>query len=71
MADGIIQFRTEYVGSKINRYVVIPKMPDNSPLNRVIPFNVTTRSINIDTKERVGLTFSSCHKGCTGSVSFP
>jgi len=54
MADGIIQFRTEYVGSKINRYINIPKMPDNSPLNRMVPFNVTGRSINIDTRERVG-----------------
>lgn len=54
MADGIIQFRTEYVGSKINRYIIIPKMPGNSPLNRMVPFNVTGRSINIDTRERVG-----------------
>lgn len=54
MADGIIQFRTEYVGSKINRYINIPKMPGNPPFNRMVPFNVTGRSIAIDTRERVG-----------------
>ena len=54
MADGIIQFRTEHVGSKINRYINIPKMPGNPPLNRMIPFNVTGKGISIDTRERVG-----------------
>ena len=54
MADGVIQFRTEYMGSKINRYINIPKMLGNPPLNRMIPFNVTGRSITIDTRERVG-----------------
>jgi KaiC/GvpD/RAD55 family RecA-like ATPase len=54
MADGIIQFRTEYMGSKINRYINIPKMPGNPPLNRMVPFNVTGRGIAIDTRERVG-----------------
>jgi KaiC/GvpD/RAD55 family RecA-like ATPase len=54
MVDGIIQFRTEYVGSKINRYINIPKMPGNPPLNRMVPFNVTGKGITIDTRERVG-----------------
>ena len=54
MADGIIQFRTEYIGSKINRYINIPKMAGNPPLNRMIPFNVTGKGISIDTRERVG-----------------
>jgi KaiC/GvpD/RAD55 family RecA-like ATPase len=54
MVDGIIQFKTEYIGSKINRYINIPKMQDNPPLNRMIPFNVTARGITIDTRERVG-----------------
>ncbi len=54
MADGIIQFRTEYMGSKINRYINIPKMLGNPPLNRMVPFNVTGRGIAIDTRERVG-----------------
>lgn len=54
MVDGIVQFKTEYVGSKINRYINIPKMQDNPPLNRMIPFNVTARGITIDTRERVG-----------------
>jgi KaiC/GvpD/RAD55 family RecA-like ATPase len=54
IVDGIIQFRTEYMGSKINRYINIPKMPGNPPLNRMIPFNVTGKGITIDTRERVG-----------------
>lgn len=54
LADGIIQFRTEYAGGKINRYINIPKMPGNTPLNRMIPFNVTGKGISIDTRERVG-----------------
>jgi len=54
MADGTIQFRTEYIGSKINRYINIPKMPGTPPFNRMVPFNVTGRRIAIDTRERVG-----------------
>lgn len=54
MVDGVIQFRTEYMGSKINRYINIPKMPGNPPLNRMVPFNVTGKGITIDTRERVG-----------------
>lgn len=54
MADGTIQFRTEYIGSKINRYINIPKLPGNPPFNRMVPFNVTERGITIDTRERVG-----------------
>ena len=54
VVDGIIQFRTEYMGNKINRYINIPKMPGSSPLNRMIPFNVTGKGITIDTRERVG-----------------
>lgn len=54
IVDGIIQFKTEYMGSKINRYINIPKMPGSPPLNRMIPFNVTGKGITIDTRERVG-----------------
>ncbi|WP_406657565.1 ATPase domain-containing protein [Methanolobus sp. ZRKC2] len=54
MVDGVIQFRTEYVGGKINRYINIPKMKGSLPLNKMIAYNVTNQGITMDTRERVG-----------------
>ncbi|MFP4655239.1 MAG: RAD55 family ATPase [Methanohalobium sp.] len=54
MVDGIIQFRTEYSGNKVNRYINIPKMRGVPPFNKMIPFNVTPTGITIDTRERIG-----------------
>lgn len=53
MVYGRIQFITEYVGSRINRYINIHKIQGNPP-NKMIPFNVTARGITIDARERVG-----------------
>lgn len=54
MVDGVIQFRTEYTGGKINRYINIPKMKGSLPLNKMIAYNVTSQGITMDTRERVG-----------------
>ena len=54
MVDGIIQFRTEYSGGKVNRFINIPKMKGILPLSKMIPFNVTSDGITIDMRERVG-----------------
>ncbi|MDW7732587.1 MAG: ATPase domain-containing protein [Methanolobus sp.] len=54
MVDGVIQFRTEYIGGKINRYINIPKMKGSLPLNKMIAYNVTSQGITMDTRERVG-----------------
>lgn len=54
MVDGIIQFRTEYSGGKVNRFINIPKMKGVLPLSKMVPFNVTGDGITIDTRERIG-----------------
>jgi KaiC/GvpD/RAD55 family RecA-like ATPase len=54
MVDGIIQFRTEYSGGKVNRFINIPKMKGTLPLRKMVPFNVTGEGITIDTRERIG-----------------
>jgi KaiC/GvpD/RAD55 family RecA-like ATPase len=54
MADGIIQFRTGYGGNKVNRYINIPKMKNNLPHEKIIPYKVTPEGIVIDVRERVG-----------------
>ncbi len=54
MVDGIIQFRTEYSGGKVNRFINIPKMKGTLPLSKMVPFNVTGDGITIDTRERIG-----------------
>ncbi|WP_407356160.1 RAD55 family ATPase [Methanolobus sp. WCC5] len=54
MVDGVIQFRTEYIGGKINRYINIPKMKGSLPLTKMIAYNVTSQGITMDTRERVG-----------------
>ncbi|SFM25581.1 RAD55 family ATPase [Methanolobus profundi] len=54
MVDGVIQFRTEYAGGKINRYINIPKMKGSIPLNKMIAYNVTSQGITMDNRERVG-----------------
>ncbi len=54
MVDGLIQFKTEYMGGKINRYINIPKMKGLLPLNRMVAYNVTKDGIKMDTRERVG-----------------
>ncbi len=54
MVDGIIQFKTETGGGKINRYISIPKMKGTPPPNKMIPFKVSETGIAADTRERVG-----------------
>jgi len=54
MTDGIIQFRTEYVGGKINRFINIPKMKGVPPHNKMIPFKINEGGIVADTRERIG-----------------
>ncbi len=54
MVDGIIQFRTEYLGGKINRFINIPKMKGSIPMNKMIAYNVTSQGIMMDNRERVG-----------------
>ncbi|MGM0771354.1 MAG: RAD55 family ATPase [Halobacteriota archaeon] len=54
MMDGVVQFKTQYTGGKITRYINIPKMKGMLPLNKMIAFNVTKEGIQIDTRERVG-----------------
>ncbi|MBP1909151.1 RAD55 family ATPase [Methanolobus bombayensis] len=54
MVDGVIQFKTEYAGGKINRFINIPKMKGSIPLNKMIAYNVTSQGITMDTRERVG-----------------
>jgi KaiC/GvpD/RAD55 family RecA-like ATPase len=54
MVDGVIQFRTEYIAGKINRYINIPKMKGSIPLNKMIAYNVTSQGITMDMRERVG-----------------
>jgi KaiC/GvpD/RAD55 family RecA-like ATPase len=54
MVDGVIQFRTEYLAGKINRYINIPKMKGSIPLNKMIAYNVTSQGITMDMRERVG-----------------
>ena len=54
MVDGIIQFRTEYSGGKVNRFINIPKMKGALPLSKMVPFNVTGDGITIDTREGIG-----------------
>ncbi|MBP2029450.1 KaiC/GvpD/RAD55 family RecA-like ATPase [Methanohalophilus levihalophilus] len=54
MADGIIQFKTSHTGNKVGRYLNIPKMKNNLPLEKIIPFKVSQEGIIIDVRERVG-----------------
>jgi KaiC/GvpD/RAD55 family RecA-like ATPase len=54
MADGIIQFKTGYGGNKVNRYINIPKMKNNLPPEKIIPYKITSEGIIIDVRERVG-----------------
>lgn len=54
MVDGIIQFRTEYLGGKVNRYINIPKMRGFPPLDKMIPFRISEGDIVADTRERIG-----------------
>lgn len=54
MADGIIQFKTEYTSGKINRYINIPKMKRTLPRNKMMSYNITSQGIMVDTRERVG-----------------
>lgn len=54
MADGVIQFKTEYAAGKINRYINIPKMRNVSPIERLIPFKIKEGNIVPDTRERIG-----------------
>jgi KaiC/GvpD/RAD55 family RecA-like ATPase len=55
VTDGIIQFRTEYLGGgKISRFISIPKMRGVPPIDRVIPYKIKEGSIAPDVRERVG-----------------
>lgn len=54
MVDGVIQFKTEYAGGKINRFINIPKMKGSIPMNKMIAYNVTYQGITMDNRERVG-----------------
>lgn len=54
MVDGIIQFRTEYNGGKINRLINIPKMKGSLPPSKMLAYHMTNQGIQVDTRERVG-----------------
>ena len=54
MTDGIIQFRTEYPGGKVNRFINIPKMRGVPPIEKLIPYKIKEGTIAPDTRERVG-----------------
>lgn len=54
MTDGVIQFRTEYLAGKVNRYINIPKMKGVPPLDRVIPYKMKEGNIAPDMRERIG-----------------
>lgn len=54
MVDGIIQFKTEYVADKINRYINIPKMRSMLPPRKMMAYNITGQGIMVDNRERVG-----------------
>lgn len=52
IVDGVIQILTEYSGSRINRFINIPKLNGGLPLDRMIPFTITKQGISLDTRER-------------------
>lgn len=54
LADGIIQFRTEYAADKISRYINIPKMKATIPPKKMMAYNITGQGIMVDNRERVG-----------------
>lgn len=54
MTDGIIQFRTEYLAGKVNRFISIPKMKGIPPIDRLIPYKIKEGTIAPDTRERIG-----------------
>jgi KaiC/GvpD/RAD55 family RecA-like ATPase len=54
MADGIIRFVTSLEGSRIKRFISVPKMKGYLPADKIHPFVVTGEGILIDTRERHG-----------------
>jgi len=54
MTDGIVQFRTEYLTGKVNRFISIPKMKGVPPIDRLIPYKIKEGTIAPDTRERIG-----------------
>jgi len=53
LVDGVIQFLVAYSGSRINRFIKIPKLDGTLPLDSMIPFTVGEEGIAIDTRERI------------------
>lgn len=53
MVDGIIHFKEEHIGRKIERYVHIPKMAGRRPLKDMIPIIITESGIMVDTRETI------------------
>jgi KaiC/GvpD/RAD55 family RecA-like ATPase len=54
MSDGIIQFVIVPEGDKLMHYINIPKMRDEFPRNKMLPFTVSGEGLLIDTRERHG-----------------
>ncbi|APH39752.1 RAD55 family ATPase [Methanohalophilus halophilus] len=54
LVDGIIQFKVDKTGNKVNRYMLIPKMKGLLPMDKIVPFKVTGEGILLDVRERVG-----------------
>lgn len=53
LVDGVIQFLVAYSGSRINRFINIPKLSGTLPLDSMIPFTIGEEGISIDTRERI------------------
>ncbi|MEA1924745.1 MAG: hypothetical protein U9M95_02645 [Candidatus Altiarchaeota archaeon] len=53
LVDGIIHFREEIVGRRIERYIYVPKLKGRIPLREMISIIVTEEGISIDTRQTI------------------
>jgi KaiC/GvpD/RAD55 family RecA-like ATPase len=53
MADGVLQFRVNERGSKIERYMKILKLKRTIYSSRLIPYRITEKGIELETTERI------------------
>ncbi len=53
MADGVIQFRVNEKGSKIERYMKMLKLKRRIYSSRLIPYRITKKGIELETTERI------------------
>jgi KaiC/GvpD/RAD55 family RecA-like ATPase len=54
IADGLIIVRSDIQGSKIGRFLYIPKLKGARPSDRLVKFTVEDAGVQVDTRELIG-----------------